>query len=294
MLLYTAKSMDTSFTNAEIEEYATRFKELMDLKRERYSQKEHQQCKNNFTAKMKQYNQRDSYNQSFDLFCLAVYYKKVSVSIAKQREDLKQELEQMKHNNRANFHKMNEYKAKYEALAPPPPPKTGQHMYKCEKPELEVEPAPDPIVRVPQPAPEPDPIVHVPQPAPTPQPQREPEPDPIAVLLAEPEPEPQADGIRLVDHWGSDEADELRECLRYHARNILDRAQKLAKLKELTDEDSMDMSNKLYDVAEELADSLKVQFSESVEKQIVEKQVDLLEADISALYEQQADDLPEP
>ena len=45
----------------------------------------------------------------------------------------------------------------------------------------------------------------------------------------------------------------------------------------------MDMSNKLYDVAEELADSLKVQFSESVEKQIVEKQVDLLEADQRAV-----------
>jgi hypothetical protein len=197
---------------------------------------------------MKQYNERTlaNYNLSFDLFCLAVSKDCALKRQLDQINELKQELEHMKHCHRSVSEKLNEYKTKYEAVVPLQPKQ--EHTYKFQQPGY----------------------------------------------VSKPVAEPQADGIQLVDHWGSDEADELRECLRYHARNILDRAQKLAKLKELTDEDSMDMSNKLYDVAQELADSLKVQFSESVEKQIVEKQVDLLEADISALYEQQADDLQEP
>eukprot|EP01049_Picozoa_sp_SAG25_P014016 SAG25_NODE_2340_length_1698_cov_6.809683_2_plen_106_part_00 len=100
-----------------------------------------------------------------------------------------------------------------------------------------------------------------------------------------------ADGKRLIEHWGSDEADALRERLKEAHAHILDRAQKLATLKELNDEDSHDMSQELRGVAEELADSINVEFSEGVYKKIVERQIDLLDADISTEYHQQADDL---
>jgi hypothetical protein len=71
-----------------------------------------------------------------------------------------------------------------------------------------------------------------------------------------PEPKPGPDGKRLVGHWGSDEASALRERLREAHANILDRAQKLAKLKDLIDAESMDIYGELYAVAEELVDNI--------------------------------------
>eukprot|EP01047_Picozoa_sp_COSAG01_P070358 COSAG01_NODE_10641_length_2114_cov_3.199504_1_plen_73_part_10 len=38
---------ETSFTNEEIEHYTARFKFAMDLKREHYTKKEHQDCRDN-------------------------------------------------------------------------------------------------------------------------------------------------------------------------------------------------------------------------------------------------------
>ena len=96
--------MEHHLTNQEIEEYAAHFKQehLLDLKRTHYTAREHQQCKNNFTAKMKTYNERTlaNYNQAFDLFCLAVHLKRCNVKIAKQRDTFKAELKEARYMNR--------------------------------------------------------------------------------------------------------------------------------------------------------------------------------------------------
>jgi Holliday junction resolvase RusA-like endonuclease len=91
--------METTFTTEEIEHYTARFKVVMDLKQEHYTKKEHQECRDNFTRRMKQYNERTlaNYNLSFDLFCLAVSKDCALKRQLDQINELKQELEHMKH-----------------------------------------------------------------------------------------------------------------------------------------------------------------------------------------------------
>ena len=90
---------ETCFTNEEIEHYTARFKIVMDLKQEHYTKKEHQDCRDNFTRRMKQYNERTlaNYNLSFDLFCLAVGKDRALKRQFDQINKLKQELEHKTH-----------------------------------------------------------------------------------------------------------------------------------------------------------------------------------------------------